>query len=339
MREKVEVLITLPLPQELVDEIRQFSEFLHVSVAPARTGKDVPEELWKKAEVLYTMHTLPEPDQAPNLRWVQAYLAGVDKIRADPLFEREKLVLTTMSGANAPQVAEHALTMMLALGHNLPKFGRLQHEKVWMPDKGLRYIPRELRDSTVGIIGYGSIGRQLARLVHGLGAEVLAVKRDAMDAHHHGYHVDGLGDPGGELFRRLYPPEALRSMVQECDFVVVTVPMTAGTTGLMGETALSGMRSTAYLVDVSRGGVVDHHALIAALQEGRIAGVALDVFPEEPLPEDSPLWTLPNVIITPHVAGFSPQYDQRANHLFLENLGRYLSGQTLLNLVRKEREY
>lgn len=339
MRQTVEVLITIPLAEELVKEISEVSEFINVNMHPARDAADVPEEAWETAEVLYTMHVLPEPEQAPKLRWVQSYLAGVDKTRDDPIFTEGEVAFTSMSGANAAQVAEHVLAMILALGHNLPGFFSLQREAEWMEEKGRQYTPREVRGSTVGIIGYGSIGRQVARLVSGLGAEVLAVKRDAMEPTHYGYSAEGIGDPEGELFTRLYPPEAIRSVVQECDFVVVSVPKTAKTGGLIGQAQLAAMKDSAYLIDVSRGGVVDHTALLEALRGGQIAGAALDVFPEEPLAEDSPLWSLPNVIVTPHIAGFSPSYNRRANALFAENLSRYLSGQVLLNLVNREREY
>ncbi|MFN2146179.1 MAG: D-2-hydroxyacid dehydrogenase [Anaerolineales bacterium] len=339
MRETVEVLITIPLAEELIEEIRQVSEFLNVTHLPVNEAGEIPAEVWAKTEVLYTMHVLPEAEQAPKLRWVQSYLAGVDKDLHHPALQPEKLLFSTMSGANASQVAEHALTMMMALGHNLPGFGKLQRKQIWMEDKGRKYIPREIRGSTVGLVGYGSIGRQVARLVTGMGAEVLASKQDAMTPEHYGYSAEGLGDPQGDLFKRLYPPEAIRSMVRECDFVVICVPRTSHTEKLFGAKQLSAMKQAAFLIDVSRGGILDHSALITALTEGKIAGAALDVFSEEPLPEDSALWKLPNVIITPHVSGFSPEYSRRANELLIENLTRYLSGQVLLNLVKRDREY
>lgn len=339
MKDKVELLITIPLTDELTAEIQAVSEFLNITHLPVNEPAEIPDEVWAKTEILYTMHVLPEPAQAPNLRWVQSYLAGVDKVIDHPMLAPEKVMFTSMSGANAPQVAEHALTMMLALGHHLPGFGRLQREKIWMPDKGREYVPREIRNSTVGLVGYGSIGRQIARLVTGMGAKVLAIKRDAMTPIHYGYSAEGVGDPEGDLFTRLYPPEAMRSMVAECDFVVICVPKTSQTIGIVAADQIASMKNSAFLVDVSRGCVVDHAALIAALQENRLAGAALDVFPEEPLPEDSELWLMPNVIITPHVSGFSPEYSQRANKLMTENLARYLSGQVLLNLVKLEREY
>ena len=339
MRETVELLITIPLEDDLLDELRQVSEFLHIAHLPASDTAEIPEDIWAKTEVLYTMHLLPDPELVPNLRWVQSYLAGVDRVINHPVLQPEKVLFSSMSGANASQVAEHVLTMMLALGHNLPGFASLQQEKTWMQEKGKNYVPREIRGSTIGLVGYGSIGRQVARLVTQMGAHVLAIKRNAMTPAHHGYSAEGLGDPEGDLFTRLYPPEAIRSMAAECDFVVICVPKTSLTSGLVGAEQISAMKETAFLIDVSRGSVVDHRALVSALSDGKIAGAALDVFPEEPLPEESELWQLPNVIITPHISGFSPEYSKRANQLLVENLTRYLSGQVLLNLVKQEREY
>jgi len=138
---------------------------------------------------------------------------------------------------------------------------------------------------------------------------------------------------------RIYPPERLREMLAECDFVVISLPLTSETRGLIGEEELQAMKPTAYLVNVSRGGIVNEPALIKALQEGWIAGAGLDVFEMEPLPPDSPLYDLDNVILSPHVAGFSPHYDERASDLFAENLRRYLAGEELLNLVDKKAGY
>jgi phosphoglycerate dehydrogenase-like enzyme len=334
-----EILITLPLEDPLLEEIQQVSENLSVTVHPARQGDQVPVELWEKAEILYTMYTLPDEDQAPELRWVQFYLAGVDKVINAPILRQEELQATTMSGANASQTAEHILTMLLALGHNLPDFFSRQTNHKWMTDKATKYQPTELSGSTIGIVGYGSIGRQAARLLTGLGATVLAAKREAKIPGDTGYTPEDSGDPEGNLFTRLYPPQALKSMFKECDFVIVTVPFTEETKGMIGAEQLAALKPSAYLVDASRGGVVNHDALIEALNENRLAGAALDVFEEEPLPTDHPLWDMPNVIITPHIAGFSAQFNQRANALFIENLKRYLVKEPLLNPIDLEKGY
>lgn len=339
MSEQIEILVTVSLKEELVEELQQVSERLSIIIHPARQEEEVPAEVWEKTDILYTVSALPEIEQAPNLKWVQFYLAGIDRTIDAPILQQEGIQATTMSGANAPQTAEYALTMMLALGHNLSDFFSHQSRNEWMSGKGSRYKPGELTGSTVGIVGYGSIGRQVARLVQGFGANVLATKRDLKRPEDSGYTPDGMGDPEGDLFTRLYPPEALKSMFRESDFVVITVPLTPETKGMIGVEQLAALKPSAFLVDVSRGGIIDHTALIEALSENQFAGAALDVFPEEPLPADSLLWTMPNVILTPHIAGFSEKYDQRANALFAENLRRFLEEEPLLNKVSFDKGY
>jgi phosphoglycerate dehydrogenase-like enzyme len=228
---------------------------------------------------------------------------------------------------------------MLALGHHLPEVLADQSQKLWAEDRFRRFRPLELRAATVGIVGYGSIGRELARLCHALGARVLAVKRDLKHLEDRGYIPEGLGDPGAELPRRIYPPQALASMASECDYLVVTTPLTPQTRGLVGDKVFQQLPAHAYLIDVSRGGVVDHGALVTALQDKKLAGAALDVYPIEPLPETSPLWGFPNVILSPHIAGASEHYFERAATLFSENLRRYIHGEPLLNRFNPEQGY
>lgn len=335
----VHVLITVAFPEPLVTILREISPRLRLTVHPARHPDEIPAELWAQAEVLYTDSVLPKPEQAPRLRWVQIHYAGVDHLLNAPLLQKPEVQITTLSGAAASQVAEHALMMMLALGHHLPEVFNLQHRAEWPGDRWERLAPLELRESTVGIVGYGSVGREIARLLRPFGVTLLATKRDVMHPEDEGYTRPGLGDPTGDLFTRLYPIQALASMLRGCDFVVICLPLTPATRGIINAEALAAMKRTAYLIDVSRGGVVDSAALLQALQERRIAGAALDVFPEEPLPAESPFWKLPNVIITPHIAGVSRHYMQRAVELFAENLRRYLSGGVLLNRYQGQRGY
>ncbi|MBI3158980.1 MAG: D-2-hydroxyacid dehydrogenase [Chloroflexi bacterium] len=338
MTDVIHTLITIPLPEEDLARIQAVSPRLLVTHHPTRPGEAVPGPIWAPTEVLFTNRAFPEASECPNLRWVQYYLAGVDGLMDQPALQSEDVRVTTMSGANASQTAEHALALLLALGHNLPGFLAMQGRAEWLPSRGDHH-PVELRGSTVGIVGYGSIGRQLARLLTQVGAVVLASKRDLMHLEDSGYQPEGQGDPQGEYFTRLYPPQALRSMFKVCDFVVVTAPLTPETRGLVGRKELAALKPGAFLVDVSRGGVVDSDALLAALQGDQLAGAALDVFPEEPLPADSPFWSLPNVLLTPHVAGVSDHYARRAVDLFIANLHHYLEDRPLFNLVDPARGY
>ena len=332
------VLITLPFPEPLVERLRAVAPNVQIHVHPAKTAEDLPEELLAEVEILYTISALPDPEMVPKLRWIQFHFAGVDHVADHSLLGSDKQV-TTLSGAAVPQIAEFALMCMLASGHRLPVMMKDSAETRWAKDRFKRYQPRELRGSTVGIVGYGSVGREVARLSRAFGASVLATKRNLKRLDDTGYTLNGLGDPDAELPDRLYPPQALPSMVSTCDFVVVTVPLTPETRGMVGESVFKRMKPTAYLIDVSRGSVVDHGALVEALNEKRLAGAALDVYPIEPLPESSPLWGMSNVILSPHVAGASEHYYERAAELFAENLHRYLAGRPLLNLYDPDRDY
>lgn len=333
MSSPIEVLITIPFSEELVSQLQAVSPRLHLTLQKASKSEEISAEIWQRAEILYTDRVLPKPELAPGLRWIQFHWAGLERVIDEPILRKPELVATSLSGAAATQVAEHAVLMCLALGHRLPDLVEHQKRAEWPRERFKRFLPLELRESTVGIVGYGSIGREAARLLHTFGATILAGKRDAMHPDDPGYLPEGLGDPRGDLVHRLYPSQALRSMLKECDFVIVTVPLTPKTRDLIGTEQLAAMKTTAFLVDVSRGGVVNHPALLVALRERKIAGAALDVFPEEPLPADSPLWKFPNVLVTPHISGNSPFYDQRAIALFADNLTRYLTGTPLLNPV------
>jgi phosphoglycerate dehydrogenase-like enzyme len=339
MAKTIEVLITIPFEESLVNQLVNVSPQLNITVLKARKSEEIPPDILARTEVLYTNRVIPLPELAPNLRWIQFHWAGVDHALEAPILKVPGLIATHLSGASASQMAEFAITMLLALGHHLPDLSNLQKHSEWPAERWERFSPVELRDSTVGIVGYGSIGRQLARLLQTFGAKVLATKRDAMHPEDTGYTPEGLGDPHGDFLHRLYPYQAIQSMLKECDFVVVTVPLTPQTRNLLGPAELAALKPTAFLVDIGRGGVIEQNALITALREHKIAGAALDVFPEEPLPADNPLWKLPNVILSPHIAGYSSAYDKRAVALFSENLTRYLAGLPLYNQINLEKGY
>jgi phosphoglycerate dehydrogenase-like enzyme len=339
MNDPIEVLITLPFPENLVNRLAEISPRLKITVVKANKPEDISPETWARVEVLYTARVLPASETVPALRWIQFHWAGVDHIINESLLRKPDLVATTLSGAAITQVAEYIVMMLLALGHHVPDLVAYQKKAEWPRERWERFTPVELRGSTVGIVGYGSIGRQVARLLANFGATVLATKRDAMQPQDFDYIPEGMGDPGGDLVHRLYPAEALRSMIKDCDFVVVCVPKSPGTLNLIKAEDLAVMKPSAYLVDISRGGIVDHNALISALKERKIAGAALDVFLEEPLPSDSPLWKLPNVLVTPHISGVTAHYDERAVEMFSANLQRYLSGQPLYNRIDLDHGY
>jgi phosphoglycerate dehydrogenase-like enzyme len=335
---EIPVLITVPFPHDHLERLKALSPRLRVELFPVRGSEALPEEKIAEAEVLYTSGALPDPEAAPRLKWVQFHYAGLDQFMDHPIL-RSDVIITTLSGVAASSVTEFVMMGILAMGRRLLKMMQDNDAKRWADDRLDRFRPVDLRGSTVGIVGYGSIGREVSRVSHAFGAKVLAAKRDLKELENKEYRIDALGDPDASLPRRIYPPQALASMASECDFLVVSVPLTQDTRGLVGEKVIRRMKPTSFLIDVSRGGVVDHGALVEALQEKRIGGAVLDVYPVEPIPAGSPLWDLPNVILSPHIGGSSSNYLSLAMDLFVENMQRYLADQPLLNRFRRERGY
>jgi phosphoglycerate dehydrogenase-like enzyme len=340
MADEIAVLCTLRFTDEQLEQLRSVSPRLQVCQVTCHDAEEVASALKQRTrlEVLYTFH-LPEETLklAPDLRWLQLHSAGADHILGHAIMASPVLVTTT-SGIHATPIAEYVLASILAYRWRVPLWTRCQREARWPSDRWELYARPELRGSTLGIVGYGSIGREVGRLAHAFGLRVVAMRRSAGRSDH-GYAVNQTGDPPGSIPARFFTPDALHEMLAECDYVVIAAPLTADTEHLIDQAALQAMKPSAYLVNIARGPIVDEQALIQALQQGWIAGAGLDVFEEEPLPGDSPLWRLENALISPHVAGFTPRYDERAAALFAQNLARYVAGEPLLNLVNKATGY
>ncbi len=332
------VLITASFPNELLDKIRSVSNRLEVEQIQ-NADRHWPADKTTEAEIIYAMGDAPPPDLAPNLRWVQTHWAGVDHMVNKPIWN-SGIVLTTASGVHTTNIAQYVFTQLLYWSGRVSRWRYYQARSEWPRDRWEKFVPQEMRGATLGILGYGSIGREIARIGKvGFGLRVLATKRNARRLEDEGYRLTGTGDPSGEMVDRIYPTEATRSMLGECDFVVVTLPLTPDTHHFINEDLLRAMKPDAYLVNIGRGQVVHESDLIKALKKGWIGGAGLDVFETEPLPADSPLWQMENVLITPHVSGFTPFYDARATDIFVENLRRYLAGEPLLNVVNRELGY
>jgi phosphoglycerate dehydrogenase-like enzyme len=261
--------------------------------------------------------------RAPALRWVQARNAGAGEQlrRALELSDEEarRVAVTTSSGVHAGPLAEFALFGLLAFAKDLPKLLADQRERHWPP--GQQPVG-ELRDRTLLIVGLGAIGTETARLAQAFGMHVLAVKRDASGS---APHVD-----------ELHPSDDLPELVGRADGIVITLPLTDATRGLLDADTLAAVKPGAVLVNVGRGAVVDEAALVQRLQDGTLAGAALDVFAEEPLPEDSPLWGLENVIVSPHGTALVEAEETRIVDLFCENLRRRREGEPLINELDPE---
>lgn len=335
------VLITAPFETHRLECLRSLLPQLRIEQWSTRLDGPVPDDLWQAVEVLYTSFStpLPSPEQASHLRWVQLYSAGPDPILAYPLFQTS-VIFTTASGVHAITMAEYVFSVVLAWFHRLPHLLAWQQRGEWpsCSERSSLFIGEEVSGKTIAIVGYGSIGRQIARLAVAFGMRVLAMQRHT-DHRDYGFMFPGTSDPQGTLPDHYYTLDQLHSMLRESDVVVIAVPLTAQTHELFNDAAFQAMKSTAFLVNIARGDVCDEAALVRALGEQRIAGAALDVFHHEPLPPHHPLWHLPNVFISPHSAGLTPHYDERAATIFEENLHRYLAGDLLYNVVDKKQGY
>jgi phosphoglycerate dehydrogenase-like enzyme len=257
---------------------------------------------------------------APALRLLQMTSAGVDKL--DPAVW-ERVTVCNGNGISAEPIAEHVIMTLLMLARNAPRLARRQQAHIW--DRGIE--AREIAGMTLAIVGMGAIGGAVARRARPLGLRVLAVRRSAQRR-----TSDDLAD-------EVYLPADLPAVLARADVVVLATPLTAETRGMIGATELAAMRPGSYLINVARGGVVDEPALIAALACGRLGGAALDVVAQEPLPAESPLWDMENVIITPHSATRSDRSADRMAEFVCANLRRYLNGEPLQNVVDPRRGY
>jgi phosphoglycerate dehydrogenase-like enzyme len=341
MKKDINLLATFKLDEEAQTRIRKVSDRINLSVMPVKSAEEISEEVWENVDVLFTQRVMPEPAWVPKLKWIQSRYAGIEDLLDHPLLNQPGICFTNMSGAITSQISEYIVMMILALGHQLPRLIQQQKEKMWPSygDKWRQFVPQELRDSTVGIVGYGGIGRQVARLLQPFRPTILAAKKDVLHPEDTGYIPEGMGDPHGDFFDRLYPIEALHSLLEESDFVVLTLPLTDETYQMMNADAFEAMKPSAYLINIGRGDLIAEDDLIKALQTGQIAGAALDVFHEEPLPQESPLWEMPNVIITPHMSYLSRNFNTDTLSLFVENLNRFLADLSLYNQVDVKKGY
>jgi phosphoglycerate dehydrogenase-like enzyme len=332
----LDVLVTMPFSDAQLDRVRGVSPAVHVTRAdPA--GAD-----YSHTDVLYAGSPPRELARAPNLKWVQLHMAGVDALAGHPLYTQSTISLTTTSGVHAGTIAEYALTMLLSLAHRVPRMLEWQGRGTWPPDaqRWPLFVPSEVRGATLGVVGYGSIGRELARMAKtAFAMTVLACKRDPRERKDHGYVLPGTGDPDGVLPDAWLGPDGLSELLARADVVVLCAPLTAQTRQLIGARELALMKPSAYFINVGRGASVDEMALARVLTGRGIAGAAIDVFAQEPPPAGHPLYALDNVIVSPHVSGFLPSYDDRCAELLAENVRRYLAGRPLLNLVDRVRGY
>lgn len=260
---------------------------------------------------------------ARQLRWFQALSVGVERCVAVPGLVERGLLLTNMQRTSAPPIAEHAIAMMMALARGLPTYGRAQAEGAWRRDAFGQ--AREMGGKTMLVVGLGGIGTEVARRADGLGMRVIATRNS--------------GRTGPDFVEKVGLPDELLAFAAEADVVVNAAPLTPATTDLFDSEFFATMKPGGYFINIARGRSVVQDDLVAALRSGQLGGAGLDVTEPEPLPASHPLWTLPNVIITPHIAGDSDRENERSWLLLNENLRRYVAGEPMLNVVDIERGY
>jgi glyoxylate/hydroxypyruvate reductase len=341
----VRVLIASALEAPLIERIRAVDPRLDIVYRPELIGRPrypgdhtapatrTPAQaaewaaLVAEAEVMFDLDRATERDlarQAPRLRWIQLSSSGVGQIVTSMGLGDAPVVVTNAAGLHATPLAEFVLFAMLYFAKRMPRVLADQRRHHWE-----RFALDTLPGKTLGIVGFGQVGRAIARLARPLGLRVLAVRRTA------GHAVQSV-DAGADA---IYPPSSLRTLLAESDYVALIVPFTPETAGLLGKAELAAMKPGAVLINIGRGQLVDEAALIEALRSGHLGGAALDVFAREPLPADSPLWDMPNVLVTPHSMSTALDENTRMVELFCDNLRRYLGGQALRNVFDRARGY
>jgi phosphoglycerate dehydrogenase-like enzyme len=316
---------------DTVDRLRSLAPDLEVVDVRDEPGFDPAQLRDADVEALIASRLPSDLSQVPALRWLQTSSAGVDHLAADPPWLKGILV-TNARGVYAVPIAEYVTGMVL----------RVHQPAAWVTGQAARRWPEEpelidlVRGRTAVIVGYGSIGREVARQLAALGMRIVAVKSRPELRANEAFRVPGTGDPDGSVPERIVGLDGLAEAVREAAVVVLTMPLTAGSRGSIGPGVIGAMPAGAWFINVARGALVDEPALLAAVREGRLAGAVLDVFGEEPLPADSPWWDVPNVIVTPHASGHTLRF---FDELLVENVRRYLAGEPLLNRVDPERGY
>jgi len=330
--EKLNVILTTPLDEANLQRIRSVSSRIQADsvsslILAERKGdfsnQSKLEDLFGRADVVYGwIHHFPKNllARAPKLKWIQTMSAGVDRLPEE--FLKNPVRIVNASGLHGTPMAEVVLEMMLMFAKAAPSCFRMKEKREFK-----RYTPKVLKGMTVGVLGLGVIGKEIAWLCKAFGMRVLGIHRSSKPDE---------AIPNVDL---VYPRERLPQLLAESDFVVIAMPLTRETKGMIGEKELRSMKPASYLINVARGAIADETALIRALEEKWIAGAGLDVFVTEPLPPESRFFDLPNLIYSPHISGEMPDYELRATEVFCENLQRYLDGKAFLHEVDKEKGY
>src|SRR5437868_4025827 len=327
----MKIVIALPhrfslwqAPTRFIERLKsQFPQFFFAEV---KDYMGLPVQL-KDADVFVGWSLRPEQlSLAPKLLWVHSPAAAVHQLMF-PALVKSKIMVTNASEVHGPVVAEHVMALIFAMARRLEMAFWYQQQKVWGQEKiwNEEPHPMEVAGSNVLLVGLGNIGREVAQRAKAMGAQVIGIRE----------HPEN----GNEGCEAVFAPSHVDTILGDMDFVVLCAPLTESTRNFINAARLARMKRTAYLINVSRGPLVDDAALVPALRGKKIGGAALDVFEEEPLPPNSPYWTLDNCLITPHIAALTEKPWERHYALFADNLVRFMSGKELRGLVDKQRGY
>jgi len=310
------------LTEDSLKRIRQAAPGAELIIFPDKEEwKRRSSEFAAKVDVVFGHMPDARIQELPNLRWMQQISTGSDWLIKFPEIAESDLILTNDSGARSVPMAEHILALMLTLSRGIQVSLRRQVNHIW--DRSFKVT--ELNGATLGLIGVGTNGEKMAEKAKAMNMQVFGLRRHP--------------DRSSPYVDRMYGPEGLMDLLSRSDWVVITAALTPETKEMIGEMQLKVMKESAYIINVARGSMIQQKALVQALNEGWIAGAGLDVFEKEPLPEDSPLWDMENVVITPHCAAATPYRLDRVIEIFCENLSRYQVGDSLINVVNKRRGY
>ncbi|HLX85200.1 MAG TPA: D-2-hydroxyacid dehydrogenase [Terriglobales bacterium] len=311
-------------PAWFSDRLR--SEFRELEIVHLPDNQRIDDEI-VDSDVLMAWSIRPERIAAARkLRWIHSPAAAVNQLMFPEIVDSE-IVVTNAREVHGPVVAEHVIALIFALAKKIPQSAILQHKHIWGQQILWDEQPliREVAGATLGMVGLGSIGRAVVKSAKALGMRVIAVREHP--------------EKGSEGADQVVPPAQIDEVFRQADYIVLAAPVTATTTAIANARRIALMKTTSCLINVGRGPLVDEPALMQALVDKKIGGSALDVFPQEPLPADSPLWSVPNLLLTPHTAALTDKLWDRHYKLFSDNVRRYLAGQTLLAVVDKRKGY
>lgn len=343
MESKETLLVTLPFDpfEESYARLKKLQPGLEIFHYKTKDVDIVPAEVWAKATVHLTLYLFPQlRERVPQLKWVHLYSGGINQAMNAPLLHNEDIIWTRNSGVHAPQIAEWVIGMLLAYYRQIPTIFKWQESETW---KAQDYVPRgDLLGKTMGILGYGAIGRHTARIAAACGMRIIVYtlhkKSTAEQRESKTFTPNNTGDPRGEIPEEWHSGDLDPFLSSHIDVLVISLPSTDMTRQFIGKEQFAKLKGS-YIVNISRGDIVKTDDLVDALNDGTLIGAALDVTDPEPLPDGHPLWSARNAVVAPHISGISNEYMPRTVEIINENLNRLHAGKELINKILRSDGY